>query len=148
MILPDVNLLVYAVDATSPNHERARRWWDDTLSSSTTVGLCWPSLLGFLRLVTNRRVFASPMPVEEATRCVGEWIEQPNATVVVPGPRHWAILRRMLESTGVGANLTTDAHIAALAFEHGYTVASNDADFARFEGVRLTDPLSGRIARS
>lgn len=148
MILPDVNLLVYAVDASSPNHERARQWWDETLSSSTTVGLCWPSLLGFIRLVTNRRVFASPLSIDEAMRYVGEWIEQPNAMIVVPGPRHWSILRRMLESTGVGANLTTDAHIAALAFEQGFTVASNDADFARFEGVRLTNPLAGRSARS
>lgn len=143
-----MNLLVYAVDATSPHHARARRWWDETLSSEAIVGLCWPSLLGFVRLVTNRRVFASPMAVQDATRYVAQWIEQPNATIVVPGPRHWALLRHMLESTGLGANLTTDAHIAALAFEHGFTIATNDADFERFEGVRTTNPLAGRKARS
>jgi len=141
MILPDVNLLVYAIDETSSCHEPSRRWWDQTLSSTTIVGLCYPSLLGFIRLVTNRRVFESPLSVAEATGYANDWLAQPNTTLVVPTPRHWPLLVELLRATGVGANLTTDAHIAALAIEHGYTVYSNDSDFSRFEGLRWQNPL-------
>lgn len=136
MILPDVNLLVYAVDETSPFNERSKDWWDETLSSTMIVGLCYPAILGFVRLVTHRRVFESPLTVAEAIAYVGDWLAQPNTTVVVPTNRHWPVLEAMLRASGVGANLTTDAHIAALAIEHGYTVYSNDADFGRFDGLR------------
>ncbi len=141
MILPDVNLLVYAVDETSVFHKDAKTWWDDVLSSSRIVGLCYPSMLGFIRLVTNRRVFTSPLPVKEALEYVESWLAQPNTTIVVPTPRHWPLLTTLLESTGIGANLTTDAHIAALAIEHGYTLYSNDTDFDRFANLRWENPL-------
>ena len=142
MILPDVNLPVYAVDETSGYHHAARDWWDETLSSSLRVGLCYPTILGFVRLVTHRKVFANPMSVSDALACVRGWLAQPNTTLVVPTPGHWPLLERLLEATGVGANLTTDAHIAALAIEHGYAVYSNDGDFARFPGLRWVNPLS------
>ncbi len=141
MILPDVNLLVYAIDETSIFHNDAKTWWDETLSSSRIVGLCYPSILGFIRLVTNRRIFASPLSVAETVEYVDGWLAQPNTTIVVPSPRHWPILVTLLESTGVGANLTTDAHIAALAIEHGFTVYSNDSDFGRFDNLRWENPL-------
>ena len=141
MILPDVNLLLYAVDETSPLHEAAYDWWNECLSSSTPVGFCFPSVLGFIRLATSRRVFSSPMPLEGVTALLQEWIDQPNATFVLPTSRHWPILRRLLTESGSAGNLTTDAHIAALAIEHGYVVYSNDADFGRFKSLSWTNPL-------
>lgn len=141
MILPDINLLVYAVDETSPYHAASRRWWDETLSSTQTVALCWPSILGFVRLVTNRRIFQSPMTAAEALDRVDGWLAQPNSFLVSPTPRHWSLLSTLLRSMGVAGNLTTDAHIAALAIEHGATLCSNDNDFARFEQLRWENPL-------
>jgi toxin-antitoxin system PIN domain toxin len=141
VILPDVNLLVYAVDESSVFHSDAKTWWDGVLSSSRIVGLSYPSMLGFIQLVTNRRVFTTPLSVNEALEYVESWLAQPNTTIVVPTPRHWPLLAALLESTGVGANLTTDAHIAALAIEQGYTLYSNDTDFARFDNLRRENPL-------
>jgi uncharacterized protein len=96
---------------------------------------------GLHRLVTNRRVFAAPLSVSEATEYVSSWLAQPNTTIVVPTRRHWPLLETLLHATGLGANLTTDAHIAAPAIEHGFTVFSNDTDFARFHSLRWENPL-------
>lgn len=141
MILPDVNLLIYAVDETSAFYSAARSWWDEVLSSTRIVGLCYPSMLGFIRLATNQRVFASPLSVKQALDYVDSWLAQPNTTIVVPTPRHWPIFKTLLSSIDTGANLTTDAHIATLAIEHGYTVYSNDADFSRIDTLRWENPL-------
>jgi toxin-antitoxin system PIN domain toxin len=108
MILPDVNLSVYAIDETSSFHSDVKNWWDEVLSSSGSIALCYPSVLGFIRLVTNRRIFESPLSVGEALEYVESWLAQPNATLVVPTPTHWPLLSTLLESAGVGANLTTD----------------------------------------
>ena len=105
MIFPDVNLLVYAVDATSPFHARARRWWDAVLSSDQPVGLCYPSLLGFVRLTTNRRVFDSPLDVGQALNIAESWLEQPNARLLAPTSRHWPILSGLLRSAPGGASI-------------------------------------------
>ncbi len=142
MILPDVNLLVYATDETSPFHKQSREWWDELLSSTKPVGLCYPSILGFIRLTTNRRIFESPLSIGAAVGDVESWLGQPNTTLLLPTARHWPMLAKLLRSTGVGANLTTDAHLAALAIEHGCTLCSNDGDFERFEGLRWENPLS------
>ncbi|MGF1615301.1 MAG: type II toxin-antitoxin system VapC family toxin [Gammaproteobacteria bacterium] len=141
MILPDINLLVYAIDETSGFHEEAKGWWDGALSSSAIVGLCYPTILGFIRLVSSRQIFIAPLSVTEATDYIASWLAQPNTTIVVPTPRHWPLLKTLLHTTGIGANLTTDAHIAALAIEHGFTVFSNDTDFARFDNLRWENPL-------
>ncbi len=142
MILPDVNLLVYAIDEISPFHEQSREWWDQLLSSTKPVGLSYPSILGFIRLTTNRRIFESPLSIDAAVGYVESWLGQPNTTLLLPTARHWRMLAKFLRSTGVGANLTTDAHLAALAIEHGCTLCSNDGDFERFEGLRWENPLS------
>jgi hypothetical protein len=142
MTVPDVNLLVYAVDEESPFHERSRHWWDGVLSSTGVVGLCYPSILGFVRMTTNRHVFASPLSVGDALDRVGSWIDQPNAVLLTPTGRHWSILSGLLREADVGANLTTDAHIAAYAMEHAGTLYSNDGDFARFDGLRWRNPLA------
>ena len=142
MIVPDVNLLVYAIDETSPFHARARRWWDGALSSVEIVGLCFPTVLGFVRMTTNRRVFDSPLGVGDALDRVESWLDQPNTELLSSTPRHWSILSELLRAAAIGANLTTDAHIAAYAIEHAGTVYSNDSDFARFEGLRWKNPLA------
>lgn len=142
MKLPDVNLLVYAVDAASPFHRRARRWWKDVLSSSEAVGLCYPAVLGFVRITTNRRTFESPLGVDDSLTLVEGWLAQPNVTLLVPTDRHWTILSGLLRAAGSGANLTTDAHLAAYAIERGGTLCSNDGDFSRFEGLRWRNPLT------
>ena len=140
--MPDVNLLVYAVDQPSPFHARARRWWDETLSSATTVGLCYPSLLGFVRLTTSRRMFEAPLGIADALDRVQGWLHQPNTVLLAPTARHWTILSELLRSSGAGSDLTTDAHIAAYAIERGATVYSNDRDFGRFEGLRWINPIA------
>ena len=142
MILPDVNLLIYAVDKASTFHAAANAWLDGVLSSSDPVGFCYPTMLGFLRLATNRRIFDSPLSLAVATGYIDGWLQQPNATILVPTANHWPLVKDILKSSGTAGNLTTDAHIAAMAVEHGYTVYSNDADFGRFDKVEWANPLA------
>ena len=141
MILPDVNLLVYAFDETSPFHADARRWWEEALSSADPVGLSYPAILGFVRLVTNRRLFRAPLTVGVALDYVQQWLDRPNVALLTPQARHWPVLSDLLRSSRAGADLTTDAHIAAYAIEHAGTVYTNDGDFGRFEGLRWKNPL-------
>lgn len=139
MILPDVNLLVYSVDESSPFHETTSRWWDDLLSSSEPIGLCYPAILGFVRLTTSRRVFESPLTVPGSLERVHGWLDQPNVQLLLPSERHWPILVELLGS--VPGGLTTDAHLAAHAVEHAAVLHSNDLDFQRFAGLRWRNPL-------
>jgi len=141
VILLDVNLLLYALDETAPDHERAKSWLEDVLSSPETVALPWVVLLAFLRLTTRAAVFANPLTAEQALDVVDGWLERPNVAVVHPGPRHATLLRELLASLGTAGNLTTDAHLAALAREHGAVLCSRDADFSRFPGLQWVDPL-------
>ena len=106
-----------------------------------TVGLCYPVVLGFVRLVTNRRVFGAPLPVAVALDNVQQWLDRPNVALLTPTDRHWPVLSEMLRASGAGADLTTDAHIAAYAIEHAGTLCTNDGDFNRFEGLRCRNPL-------
>lgn len=142
MILVDANLLIYATDPRSERHENARRWLDGQLSGDTRVGLPWESLLAFIRLVTNPRVFERPQSVGAAWRHVEAWLDCDCVWVPVPGPAHRSILARLLGDLGGGHNLIPDAHLAALAIEHGLTLCSNDGDFARFKELRWSNPLS------
>jgi toxin-antitoxin system PIN domain toxin len=137
----DVNLLLYAVDETSPHHERAKPWLEETLSGTETVGLSWQVLLAFVRLTTRAAVFTHPLSAPEALDLVDGWLDQPVVTVVQPGHRHPSILRELLATVGTAGNLVPDAHLAALAVEHGADLCSRDGDFARFPGVRWVDPL-------
>jgi len=140
--LPDANVLLYAIDTSSPRHEPARRWLEERLSGAETIAFAWVVLLAFLRLSTNRRVFDQPLDAEDAFELIDTWLAQPPATVVHPTERHAVILRELLQPLGTAANLTTDAHLAALAIEHGAELASSDADFSRFAGLRWSDPLA------
>lgn len=141
MILVDANLLIYAVNADLVHHAEARQWWQSALSGTDPVGIPWVVVLAFLRLTTHPRVFAFPLTVEQALAYIDEWLDQPVVDLVAPGPNHWAVLRNLLDTSGTAGNLTTDAHIAALALEQGYAVYSADHDFQRFTGLKHVNPL-------
>jgi uncharacterized protein len=140
--LPDVNLFVYAYDLSSPRNVSALGWLEETLSGSETVALAWPTLLGFVRISTNPRIFEQALTPEEALDLVDNWLDLPPVTVVHPTHRHAAVLRDLLAPLGTAGNLTSDAHLAALAIEHGATLCSCDNDFSRFRGLRWEDPLT------
>lgn len=146
MILVDANLLIYAVNRDLPMHEQARRWLEKTLSGQVVMGIPLVAVLAFLRICTHPRVFARPLAPAAAIAYLDEWLAQPVVRLAVPGPGHWAVLRNLLGQTGMAGNLTTDAHIAAMALEQGYAVYSADNDFRRFPGVRHINPLAGSDA--
>jgi toxin-antitoxin system PIN domain toxin len=141
--LPDVNLLIHATDESSPHHDAARAWLEQALSGTEEVGFAWLALLGFVRIATNPMVFANPLSPARAFEFLDSWLASPVATILHPTEGHASHLRRLLEPTGTAGNLTSDAHLAALAIEHGAEVCSHDRDFGRFKGLRWSDPLEG-----
>ncbi|BBX75995.1 type II toxin-antitoxin system VapC family toxin [Mycobacterium shinjukuense] len=141
MRLLDLNILIYAIDESSPRHGAARGWLEETLSGSATVAFPWHVLVGFVRLSTRATVFERPLTVDESFDIVDGWLEQPCVTVVHPTDRHAVVLRGLLAPFGTAGNLTSDAHLAALSLEHGAELCSTDIDFSRFSGVRWVDPL-------
>ena len=142
MILVDTNLLMYAANGAAPEHDRARSWLDDRLNGSARVGLPWPSLLAFVRLATNPVVVRTPASMADAWQQVEESLGCEPARTPLPGAEQSAILRRLLESPGMTSRLVPDAHLAALAVEHGLTLCSTDGDFARFPDLRWENPLA------
>jgi toxin-antitoxin system PIN domain toxin len=142
VILVDANILVYSHVGSFAQHKPAREWLDLQLSGSTRVGLPWVSLLAFLRLVTNPRVFERPEPIADAWRQVRAWLACGTAWIPQPTERHANLLDQLLALPGVHANLLPDAHLAALALEHGLTLCSTDGDFARFTTLRWQNPLA------
>lgn len=141
MKLVDANVLIYAVNADAPHHQRARQWLESALSGSEPVGMTWNVLLAFLRVTTRRGIFERPLPVDDAVAYIDSWLEQPCVELVVPGPKHWSILRTLITASGTAGNLTSDAHLAAHAIEGGWTVASTDSDFRRFSGLAVLNPV-------
>ncbi len=141
MILVDANLLVYARVASLSQHERAKRWLDQRLNGTASVGLPWPSLLGFVRLVSNPRIFGKPESIASAWRKVEAWLDCPCVWSPTPTERHREVIGTLLTTATTRANLVPDAHLAALAIEHGLTLCSTDGDFARFPGVQWENPL-------
>lgn len=141
MIIIDANLLIYAVNEDAPLHDKARVWLEEVLSGTETAGFSWSVLLAFLRLATKPGIFMRPLPVETALDLVDAWLGQPCAVTVSPGVRHGRILRDLLMPLGTGGNLTSDAHLAALAIEHGAELCSCDSDFQRFARVRWRNPI-------
>lgn len=141
MIIPDVNLLVYAYNRDAPHHAEARAWWEELLTSPEPVGLPWVATLGFIRLMTHRAVLVVPMSPKQAVRHVASWLARSNVEALEPGHRHLEVLGRLLEELGTGGDLTTDAHLAAMAIEHQAEICSTDNDFARFPGLRWRNPI-------
>lgn len=140
MILLDVNVLIYAVTADLPQHPTVRPWLDRSLSGPVRVGLPWHSLLGFWRMTTNPRAFERPLTASEAWSQIEEWLDRPAAYIPVPSGRHRQVLATIAAETKATGNLVPDAHLAALAIEHGLTLATTDAGFARFSGLSTIDP--------
>lgn len=141
MRLIDINLLVYSVDDTSSRFDRASSWVQQVMAGRETVAMPWAVLAGFVRVTTNPRVMSAPLTVGAALDDVDGWLARPNVVVVEPTDRHAAVLRELLAPIDVGGNLVSDAHLAALAIEHGAELNSCDTDFSRFSGLRWRDPL-------
>jgi hypothetical protein len=142
LILVDANLLIYSYAEEMPQHPAAHYWLNRQLNESPRVGLPWPSLLAFVRLVSNPKAFQNPVPMETAWEQVQSWLRLPSVWVPAPTLRHPEILGRLLRQPGVNPNQVPDCHLAALAIEHDLTVCSSDRDFQRFEGVRWKNPLA------
>lgn len=142
MKVVDLNILLYAVNRDSPRHQRAKAWLESTLSRDETVALPWVVVLGFLRVATSRQVLPNPITIDQAVSVVDGWLSQPPVVTLSPGDEHWSILGGLLSEVGSAGNLTTDAHLAALALEHGAELCSTDTDFARFARLRWVNPLS------
>jgi toxin-antitoxin system PIN domain toxin len=141
VILVDANLLVYAHVSTLGQHERARAWLDGRLAGTAQVGLPWASLLSFVRLISNPRVFERPVTVAHGWAQVEGWLSCPSVWIPEPTERHAEVLGGLLRAPGLRANHVPDAHLAALALEHGLAVCSTDGDFARFAGLRWENPI-------
>ena len=143
MKLLDLNLLIYAVNRDSECHDTARCWLEKTLSGKEPVGLAWVVVLGFLRIATNSRILQKPLSPDQALGVVDGWLAQPVVRLLQPGEEHWRILRSLLTHSGTAGNLTTDAHLAALAIENGCELCSTDHDFGRFARLQWMNPLAG-----
>ena len=141
MILLDANLLIYAHVASFPQHERAQNWLDSRLTGGGRIGLPWASILAFMRIVTNPRVFERPEPMAEAWRQIEAWLDVDDVWIPEATPRHRKVLADLVQGI-TRANLVPDAHLAALSIEHGLVVCSSDGDFARFPGVAWENPLA------
>jgi uncharacterized protein len=140
MVVVDANVLLYAVNEDSPHHEAARSWLDEALTGTQGVGLPWMVLLAFLRVVTNERILPDPLSVDDALEQVRRWVDAPASVTIEATARHLAVLAGLLGAVATGGNLVNDAHLAALAVEHGATLVSYDRDFGRFDGLRVHTP--------
>jgi uncharacterized protein len=141
VILIDANVLLYAYDVRSPFHERARTWLEGSLRTEDEVGVSLVALLAFLRIGTSPVVYSEPLPVDEAMDRVSGWLDRPNVGVVQPTRRHFELMNELARAGKVRGTKLMDAHLAALAIEHGATLCTTDRDFARFKGLRLEDPI-------
>lgn len=142
MILVDANLLLYAKIEGYPQHPRALSWLDERLNAPPRVGLPWPSLLAFLRIATNPRVFERPLASRDAWAQIEEWLGRPNVWIPVPGARHREVLAVLVDSIQPTSSLVPDTHLAALAIEHGLQLHSTDGDFGRFADLTWINPLA------
>jgi len=142
MIVVDVNVLIYAVNEDAPLHQKAKSWLEATVSGSETVGLPWNVLLAFLRLTTRAGLFRTPLDVETAFDLIDDWLDQPAVTIPEPTAKHARLMRNLVLPLGTGGNLTSDAHLADLAIEHGAELCSTDNDFGRFPGLHWRNPVA------
>ena len=141
MIAIDANLLIYAYNSSSPYHQRAKRWLESILSGENLVRIPLQSILAFLRITTNSRIFEHPFSARQAVEIVDSWLRQPQVELLSFGPRHWSILRQLMPVSQATGPLVMDAHLAALSMEHGATLYTTDRDFTRFEGLSFENPL-------
>ncbi len=144
MKVVDINLLIYALNKDTPHHPQAKKWLETSLSDDEPVGLAWIVILGFLRIITSARIMPAPLSSETAIEVIEEWLHHPTVKIIVPGERHWDILKELLTPLGTAANLTSDAHLAALAIEYGARLFSTDNDFSRFPNLRWINPIENQ----
>ena len=142
MILVDANVLLYAWDASSVHHSAARDWLGTVISESRPLRLAWPVIIAFLRISTNFRIVTNPLTAQEACDIISHLLDQPSVGILQPGPQHWEILTRVLAQSAAQGPLIMDAHLAAMAMEHGATICTHDRDFVRFPGLRVEFPLA------
>ncbi len=140
MKLLDANVLIFATNSDAHQHRRAREWIENALFGPESIAFAWLTLLAFLRLATRSGVFSKPLSIGKAFDVIDAWLSSPNARVIEPGESHAVILRGLLQQSGTAGNLTSDAHLAALAIEHGAELVSFDRDYARFAGLRTVIP--------
>lgn len=145
MILLDANILLHAYNATFPEHEPARAWLEQAFSSPMPVALSWQTILAFLRIGTNPRAFPEPWTADEALAIVAEWLNHPAVVVLQPTERHWDTFTGLVKAGRVRGPQLMDAHLAALAIEHGATLCTSDTGFRAFPGVRLVNPLEETV---
>jgi uncharacterized protein len=141
VIVLDANILLYAYDTTAPLHVKALDWLEETFSGTAPVGLPWPCISAFLRIMTDPRLPGERFMVEDAAQVVESWLDQPNVRALAPGDDHWPLFRRMMVDGQARASLISDAHLAALTIEYGGVLHTTDRDFARFPGLRWRNPL-------
>lgn len=144
MKVVDLNVLIYAVDEQSPHHATILPYWQQLLNGEESIGIPWIVLVGFLRITTNPKAFATPLTADVACEIVDGWLSLDVVSVPTEKPSHWTTLRAHVHASGTAANLVTDAHIATIASTRGATLVSCDRDFERFEGLRVENPLAAR----
>lgn len=141
MLVVDANLLIYATNRNAADHAAAKHWWESVLSGDEPVGIPWLVVLAFIRISTHPRIVESPLTFDQAAGVVDDWLAQPVTRIPHPTERHWRLLKELLGPFGAAGNLTSDAHLAALAIEHGAMLCSSDRDFGRFPHLRWNNPL-------
>ena len=141
MKIIDLNVLIYAVNKDSTHHNQARSWLETQLNGTESIGIPWLVILGFIRIMTNGRIFPNPLSVEQATDLVDAWLATPLVRIPGPEPGHWDLVKELILETGAAGNLTSDIHVAAIAIGHGAKLITLDADFSRFKGLRWEKPF-------
>lgn len=142
MILVDANILIYAYNEISAEHKAARNWLTEALSAQTSVCFSWIVIMAFVRVATNKKIFVKPYSTNEAFDVVENWLSAPGSLIISPGSEHLQIAKRLAHESGVYGATLTDAHLAALAIEHGIPLATTDTDFLVFDGLKLINPLA------
>jgi uncharacterized protein len=141
MIVVDLNVLIYAVDENAYHHTAAKAWLEKQLNGTESIGIPWIVLLGFLRIMTNRKVFSHPLTEEQAIEIIDQWLMHPLVRIPHPEPHHWSLLKGLVLESGAAGNLTSDMHLAAIAMQSGAKLYTLDADFSRFKGLRWEKPF-------
>lgn len=141
MILPDANILIYAHNEASENHAEAKRWLEEKLQSTEVVCFSWQTITAFLRILTNSKLFSNPLTLKQAFEIVEQWLSRPNAVVLEPTANFLQIFQKTAIDGQANGALLMDAHLAALAIEHGAVLATTDRDFSRFDGLKIEMPF-------
>lgn len=141
MITPDTNVLLYAYNDDAPQYKVAKKWFESQFDVPTIFGFTWPAITAFIRISTNPRMWPAPFSLTEAMSVVNEWLEHPKSVMLLPTDRHWSIVQTIALGGQARGSLFMDAHLAAIAIEHGAVLATNDRDFTRFSGLKTVNPL-------